>query len=48
MAVQPFVDWGVQRTLAESLEIARRENAPLTTLQPDRTEVSDVRNLTTT
>jgi NAD(P)-dependent dehydrogenase (short-subunit alcohol dehydrogenase family) len=36
MAVQPFVDRGVQRHLAESLEIARGEDAPLTTPQPDR------------
>jgi NAD(P)-dependent dehydrogenase (short-subunit alcohol dehydrogenase family) len=34
MAVQPFVDRIVQRNLAKSLEIARREDAPLTTPQP--------------
>ena len=34
MAVQPFVDIGAQRNLAASLEIARGENAPLTTPQP--------------
>ena len=34
MFVQPFVDVGVQRNLAASLEIARQENAPLTTPQP--------------
>jgi short-subunit dehydrogenase len=35
MLAQPFVDVGTQRHLAEALEIARRENAPLTTLQPE-------------
>ena len=34
MAVQPFLDRAVQRDLAEALEIARREHAPLTTEQP--------------
>ena len=33
MVVQPFVDRIVQRHLAEALEIAREENAPLTTPQ---------------
>jgi NAD(P)-dependent dehydrogenase (short-subunit alcohol dehydrogenase family) len=35
MAVQPFIDRAVQHNLAKALEIARRENAPLTTPQPD-------------
>jgi len=35
MAVQPFIDRGVQRNLAAALEIARGEHAPLTTVQPD-------------
>ena len=35
MAVQSFVDIGAQRNLAASLEIARGEDAPLTTPQPD-------------
>jgi NAD(P)-dependent dehydrogenase (short-subunit alcohol dehydrogenase family) len=34
MFTQPFVDRLVQRHLAEALEIARTENAPLTTAQP--------------
>lgn len=34
MAVQPFVDRMVQRNLEQALEIARREDAPLTTPQP--------------
>jgi NAD(P)-dependent dehydrogenase (short-subunit alcohol dehydrogenase family) len=34
MAVQPFVDRVVQRHLSEALDIARCENAPLTTEQP--------------
>lgn len=34
MLVQPLVDAGAQRGLAEALEIARREDAPLTTRQP--------------
>ena len=34
MFVQPFVDRGTQRHLADALEIARAENAPLTTPQP--------------
>jgi NAD(P)-dependent dehydrogenase (short-subunit alcohol dehydrogenase family) len=34
MFTQPFVDRIVQRHLAEALEIARTENAPLTTAQP--------------
>jgi len=34
MAIQPVVDRAVQRHLAEALEIARREDAPLTTPQP--------------
>ena len=33
MAIQPFVDRGVQRNLRKALEIARREHAPLTTPQ---------------
>jgi NAD(P)-dependent dehydrogenase (short-subunit alcohol dehydrogenase family) len=33
MAIQPFVDRAVQRNLAKALEIARREQAPLTTPQ---------------
>jgi NAD(P)-dependent dehydrogenase (short-subunit alcohol dehydrogenase family) len=37
MAVQPFIDVGVQRHLKPALEIARGENAPLTTEQPDET-----------
>lgn len=36
MAVQPFIDRAVQRHLAKALEIARTENAPLTTPQPDQ------------
>jgi NAD(P)-dependent dehydrogenase (short-subunit alcohol dehydrogenase family) len=35
MLVQPFVDLGVQRHLSAALEIARAEEAPLTTPQPD-------------
>ena len=35
MFAQPFVDLGTQRRLTEALEIARAENASLTTLQPD-------------
>jgi NAD(P)-dependent dehydrogenase (short-subunit alcohol dehydrogenase family) len=35
MAVQPLVDAGVQRRLAAALEIARSEEAPLTTPQPN-------------
>jgi NAD(P)-dependent dehydrogenase (short-subunit alcohol dehydrogenase family) len=35
MLVQPFVDLAVQRNLAAALEIARSEDAPLTTAQPD-------------
>ncbi|MDX6663992.1 MAG: hypothetical protein QOG68_198, partial [Solirubrobacteraceae bacterium] len=34
MAVQPLIDRAVQRHLAEALEIARAEHAPLTTPQP--------------
>jgi hypothetical protein len=34
MAVQPFLDRIVQRNLEQALEIARREDAPLTTPQP--------------
>ena len=34
MAIQPLVDRGAQRGLREALEIARREDAPLTTPQP--------------
>ena len=34
MFVQPFVDHGTQRHLADALEIARAEDAPLTTPQP--------------
>ena len=40
MAVQPFVDIGAQRKLRSALEIAREENAPLTTPQPDAEESS--------
>jgi NAD(P)-dependent dehydrogenase (short-subunit alcohol dehydrogenase family) len=36
MFVQPLVDVGAQRGLAEALEIARGEDAKLTTPQPDR------------
>ena len=36
MLAQPFVDIGAQRNLAHALEIARGEDAPLTTLQPER------------
>jgi NAD(P)-dependent dehydrogenase (short-subunit alcohol dehydrogenase family) len=35
MAAQPFIDAAVQRNLKPALEIARGENAPLTTEQPD-------------
>ena len=35
MFAQPFVDLGTQRRLADALEIARAEEAPLTTPQPD-------------
>jgi len=35
MLVQPLVERVAQRNLPEILEIARRENAPLTTEQPD-------------
>jgi NAD(P)-dependent dehydrogenase (short-subunit alcohol dehydrogenase family) len=35
MAVQPVLDRASQRGLAEALEIAREEDAPLTTPQPD-------------
>ncbi len=35
MVVQPFVDIGAQRKLRSALEIAREEDAPLTTPQPD-------------
>lgn len=35
MLAQPFVDRAVQRNLARALDIAREENAPLTTPQPD-------------
>jgi NAD(P)-dependent dehydrogenase (short-subunit alcohol dehydrogenase family) len=35
MAAQPFVDAFAQRNLAEALEIARGEHAPLTTPQPE-------------
>jgi NAD(P)-dependent dehydrogenase (short-subunit alcohol dehydrogenase family) len=34
MAAQPFVDVAVQRNLASALDIARGEDAPLTTIQP--------------
>lgn len=34
MLVQPVVDLGAQRGLAEALRVARAENAPLTTPQP--------------
>jgi NAD(P)-dependent dehydrogenase (short-subunit alcohol dehydrogenase family) len=37
MAIQPIVDRAAQRGLAEALEIARREDAPLTTPQGERT-----------
>jgi hypothetical protein len=33
MAIQPIVDRAVQRGLPEALEVARREDAPLTTPQ---------------
>lgn len=36
MLAQPVVDRATQRKLAEALEIARREDAPLTTEQPER------------
>ena len=36
MAAQPLIDVAVQRNLAKALQIARRENAPLTTPQPDQ------------
>ena len=36
MAVQPFIDRVTQRGLAEALEVARSEDAPLTTPQPER------------
>ena len=39
MAAQPFVDRGAQRGLREALEIARHEDAPLTTPQPDEAPV---------
>ncbi len=35
MAIQPLIDLGSQRGLSSALEIARREDAPLTTAQPD-------------
>jgi NAD(P)-dependent dehydrogenase (short-subunit alcohol dehydrogenase family) len=35
MLVQPIVDSGVRGDLAEALELAREEHAPLTTPQPD-------------
>lgn len=35
MLAQPFVDRAAQRNLAKALELARREDAPLTTRQPD-------------
>jgi short-subunit dehydrogenase len=35
MAIQPIVDRAAQRGLAEALEIARREDAPLTTPQAE-------------
>jgi hypothetical protein len=35
MAIQPLIDLGSQRGLSSALEIARHENAPLTTAQPD-------------
>jgi NAD(P)-dependent dehydrogenase (short-subunit alcohol dehydrogenase family) len=35
MLAQPFIDRGVQRDLRAALEIARAEDAPLTTPQPD-------------
>ncbi len=38
MAVQPFVDIGAQRKLRAALEIAREEDAPLTTPQPGAEE----------
>jgi hypothetical protein len=37
MLFQPLVDRGVQQGLAEALEIARGEDAPFTTPQPDAT-----------
>lgn len=38
MLAQPFIDRAVQHNLAKALEIARRENAPLTTPQPERSD----------
>ncbi len=35
MLAQPFIDFGTQRRLSQALEIARAENAPLTTVQPE-------------
>ena len=40
MTAQPVVDRATQRGLAEALEIARAEDAPLTTPQPERSAVS--------
>jgi NAD(P)-dependent dehydrogenase (short-subunit alcohol dehydrogenase family) len=37
MAIQPIVDRAAQRGLREALETARKENAPLTTPQPEET-----------
>jgi hypothetical protein len=36
MLVQRAVDQGTRRGLRKALEIARREDAPLTTVQPDQ------------
>jgi NAD(P)-dependent dehydrogenase (short-subunit alcohol dehydrogenase family) len=41
MLVQPLVDLGTQRGLRSALEIARREEAPLTTEQPGETRSSE-------
>jgi NAD(P)-dependent dehydrogenase (short-subunit alcohol dehydrogenase family) len=38
MAIQPLVDRGAQRGLRKALEVARTEDAPLTTPQPERSE----------
>jgi hypothetical protein len=35
MAIQPIVDRVTQSRLADALEVAREEDAPLTTPQPD-------------
>jgi NAD(P)-dependent dehydrogenase (short-subunit alcohol dehydrogenase family) len=40
MAAQPFIDAAVQHNLKPALEIARGEDAPLTTAQPDESPAS--------